>query len=76
MALAIFVPNLTGIHQPVLKLYQTAIHPALSPGPVYLAGENGKKFSRFWLHHVWSDVREKVWFCSFSLPFLLFCLVL
>ena len=31
MALTIFVPNLAGIHQPVLKLYQTAIHPALSP---------------------------------------------
>ncbi len=31
MALAIFVPNLAGIHQPVLKLYQTVIHPALSP---------------------------------------------
>ena len=31
MALAISVPNLAGIHQPVLKLYQTAIHPALSP---------------------------------------------
>ncbi len=30
-ALAIFVPNLAGIHEPVLKLYQTAIHPALSP---------------------------------------------
>jgi hypothetical protein len=43
-----------------------------------LAGENGKKFSRFWLHHVvnppksvakkvgrlWSDVREEVWFGS------------
>ncbi len=46
--------------------------------PVYLADENGKKFSRFWLHHVanqpntvaktvgqlWSDVRGKVWFGS------------
>ncbi len=36
MALTIFVPNLAGIHQPVLKLYQTAIHPALSPVPVPL----------------------------------------
>ncbi len=48
--------------------------------PVYLADENGKKFSRFWLHHVanppksvakkvgwlWSDVREEVWFGSIS----------
>ncbi len=50
--------------------------PLPPPWPVYLAGENGKKFSWFWLHHVWSDVREKVWFGSFSLPFLLFCLVL
>ncbi len=31
MVLAIFVPNLAGIHQPVLKIYQTAIHPTLSP---------------------------------------------
>ena len=31
MALAISVPNLAGIHQPVLKLYQTADHPALPP---------------------------------------------
>jgi hypothetical protein len=44
----------------------------------FLAGENGKKFSLFWLHHVanppntlaktvgrlWSDVREEVWFGS------------
>jgi hypothetical protein len=43
-----------------------------------LADEKGKKFSRFWLHHVanppnsvaknvgqlWSDVREEVWFGS------------
>jgi hypothetical protein len=43
-----------------------------------LAAENGKKFSRFWLHHVanppntlaktvgrlWSDVRGEVWFVS------------
>jgi hypothetical protein len=43
-----------------------------------LADENGKKFSRFWRHHVanppntlaktvgrlWSDVRGKVWFGS------------
>ncbi len=32
MALAIFVPNMAGIYQPILKLYQTADHPALSPG--------------------------------------------
>ena len=31
MALAISVSNLAGIHQPVLKLYQTAHHPALPP---------------------------------------------
>ncbi len=50
MALAIFVPNLAGMYQPILKLYQTADHPALSPSFgqfTYLAGENGKKFSRF-----------------------------
>jgi hypothetical protein len=43
-----------------------------------LADENGKKFWRFWLHHManlpesvakkvgrlWSDVREEVWFGS------------
>ena len=34
MALAISVPNLAGIHQPVLKLYQTAITP---PSPLILA---------------------------------------
>ena len=31
MALAISVPNLAGIHQSILKLYQTAHHPALPP---------------------------------------------
>ena len=31
MALAISVPNLAGIHQSILKLYQTARHPALPP---------------------------------------------
>ena len=31
MALAIFIPNLAGIYQSILELYQTAIHPALSP---------------------------------------------
>jgi hypothetical protein len=31
MALAIFVLNLAGIHQPVNELDQTAIHHALSP---------------------------------------------
>ncbi len=40
MALAIFVLNLAGIHQPILKLYQTADHPALSP---VLASLSGKK---------------------------------
>jgi hypothetical protein len=31
MALAIFIPNLAGIYQSILELYQTADHPALSP---------------------------------------------
>ncbi len=39
MALAIFVPNLEGIYQPILKLYQTADHPALSPILAILDGE-------------------------------------
>ena len=39
MALAIFVLNLAGIHQPILKLYQTADHPALSPILAILSGE-------------------------------------
>ncbi len=39
MALAIFVPNLAGIHQPILKLYQTTDHPALSPVLAILDGE-------------------------------------
>jgi len=51
-----------------------------------LADENGKKFSRFWLHHVanppktvakkagrlWSDVREEVWFGSFFQRLMVF----
>ncbi len=40
MALAIFVQNLAGIHQPINELDQTAIHPALSP---VLAIWSGKK---------------------------------
>ncbi len=43
MALAIFVPNLAGIHQPILKLYQTADHPALSPILAILSGENKRQ---------------------------------
>ncbi len=31
MALAIFILNLAGIFQPILELYQTADHPAISP---------------------------------------------
>ena len=36
MALAIFIPNLAEIYQPILELYQTADHPALSPGFCHL----------------------------------------
>ena len=58
MALAISVPNLAGIHQPVLKLYQTADqtadHPALSP--VLVGSPWRLSLARdscgFWLHHV------------------------
>jgi hypothetical protein len=31
MALAIFIPNMAEIYQPILELYQTADHPTLSP---------------------------------------------
>ncbi len=54
MALAISVPNMAGIHQPVLKLYNTADHPALSP----VLGASPWRLSLardsrgFWLHHV------------------------
>ena len=54
MALAISVPNLAGIHQPDLKLYQTADHPALSPvlggSPWRLSLARDSR--RFWLPHV------------------------
>jgi hypothetical protein len=54
-----------------------------------LAGENGKKFSRFWLHHVanppksvakkigrlWSDVREEVWFGSIFQRLIVFLMI-
>ncbi len=43
MALAIFVPNLAGIHQPILKLYQTADHPALSPVLATLDGGSNRQ---------------------------------
>ena len=80
MALAISVPNLAGIHQPVLKLYQTAITP---PSPLILAPVLGASVSRVILAdpgflHVanppntlakalaWGgrDVRGEVWFGS------------
>jgi len=76
MALAIFVPNLAGIHQPVLKLYQTAIHPALSPvlgasvWRVILAGSgfphvaNRPNTLAKALAWVGGDVRGEVWFGS------------
>ncbi len=92
MALAISVPNLAGIHQPVNVLYQTADHPALSPvlGSFPWRLRMARDSRGFWLHHVanppntlakalaWveSDVRGEVWFGSFSLPFLLFRFVL
>ena len=43
MALAIFVPNLAGIHQPVNELDQTAIHPALSPALASLFGNKKRQ---------------------------------
>jgi hypothetical protein len=43
MALAIFVPNLAGIHQPILKLYQTANHPAISPVLAILSGKKKRQ---------------------------------
>ena len=43
MALAIFVPNLAGIHQPVNELDQTAIHPALSPALASLFGKKKRQ---------------------------------
>ncbi len=73
MALAISVTNLAGIHQPILKLYQTAHHPALPP---ILAPVLGASVSRVILAdpgflHVakalaWGgrDVRGEVWFGS------------
>ena len=69
MALAISVPNLAGIHQPVLKLYQTADHPALSP--VLGASDWRVIFAYPGFLHVakalaWEggDVRGEVWFGS------------
>ena len=55
--------------------------------PVYLTGENGKKFSRFWLHHVatrggggmlwvWLGLAQAPLPTKEFLPFLLFCFVL
>jgi len=86
MALAIFVPNLAGIHQPNLKLYQTADHPTLSPILAILSGEKKQqiiladlappKILSRKVRRLWCDVRGEVWFGSFSLPFLLFCFVL
>ncbi len=92
MALAISVPNLAGIHQPDLKLYQTADHPALPPvlGGCTWRLSLASDSRGFWLSHVanppntlakalaWvgGDVRGEVWFGSFILPFLLFCFVL
>ncbi len=43
MALAIFIPNLAGIHQPILKLYQTPDHSALSPILAILSGEKKRQ---------------------------------
>jgi hypothetical protein len=43
MALAIFVPNLAGIHQPILKIYQNAKHPALSPVLAILSGKKKRQ---------------------------------
>ena len=80
MALAIFVPNLAGIHQPVDELDQTAIHPALSPVLAILSGKKkrqiiladltpprGKSAENSWQKSwpLWSDIREEVWFGSF-----------
>ncbi len=43
MELAIFVPNLAEIYQPILELYQTADHPALSPISAILNGEKKRQ---------------------------------
>jgi hypothetical protein len=43
MTLAIFVPNLAEIYQPILELYQTADHPALSPVLAILSGKNKRQ---------------------------------
>ncbi len=91
MALAIFVLNLARIYQPINELNQTAIYPALSPVLASLSGKKkrqkyladlapprGKslKILARKVGRLWSDVREEVWFGSFSFPFLLFCFVL
>ena len=73
MALAISVTNLAGIHQPILKLYQTAHHPALPPdlAPVLGASDWRVIFAYPGFLHVakalaWvgDDVRGEVWFGS------------
>ncbi len=70
----------------VNPLMSYIIPPSPLVWPVYLARKNGKKFWRFWLHHVanppkivarkvgrlWSDVREEVWFGSFFQRFRVF----
>ena len=78
MALAIFIPNLAGIYQPILELYQTAIHPALSPefgqfiwlvrmarnsrGSGFTNVANPPNTVAKTVGQLWSDVREEVWF--------------
>jgi len=81
MALAIFKPNLAEIYQPILELYQTADHPALSPDfchperRVKTAGEFGGsgittwktrgKYSPSDLAGRGGDAWGEVWFGSF-----------
>ena len=73
MALAISVPNLAGIHQPILKLYQTAHTPpsSLVLAPVLGASVWRVSFAYPGFLHVakalaWvgGDVRGEVWFGS------------
>jgi hypothetical protein len=51
MALAIFISNLAEIYQPVLKLYQSADHPALSPksGGSEWRVRMADEFGGFWI---------------------------
>ena len=69
MALAISIPNLAGIHQSILKLYQTAHHPALPPdlgasvSRVILAYPGFLHMAKA-LAWVGCDVRGEVWFGS------------